>query len=77
MRRETVRAVNHGCQGQSTARLPAKTKAGTTGRGLNPRISGIRATEITRAMIKTDNKINVLRAKIYRQVCYKGGSIIN
>ena len=45
LRQETVRAAKHRSQGQSTARPPAKTRTGTTDRGLNPKISGTRATE--------------------------------
>ena len=77
MRQETLRDVNHRFQGQSTARPPPKTKAGTTDRGLNPRISAISATEETRAMIKTDNTINALQPIMYTQVQCKSGGIVN
>jgi len=77
VRQETVRAENHRCQSQSIARLPAKTKAGTTDRDLNPRISGIRATEKTRATIETDSKTNTLQAENRRRFRYKRGGVVS
>jgi hypothetical protein len=66
--------MNRQCQDQNTTCLLAKTKTGATDRGFNPRISGMRATEKTQAMNKTDNTTNTLQAENCRQLHYKGGS---
>lgn len=69
MRQDTVRTANRRCQSQSTARPRplAITKAGATDRCLKPRMSDIRATETTGAMIKTDGTINTLQAENRRR----------
>lgn len=83
MRQETDRNANHYCQGQSTTDPLRITKADATDHrsssihwGLRLRKSGIlvRATEITRAMIKTDTTINTLEAENRRRLHYKGAS---
>jgi hypothetical protein len=52
----------------------SQNEAGTIDRGLNIRISGIRATEVTRALIETYKSTSTLQTENRRWLRYKCGS---